>query len=120
MDSLASRLMLGTTLYRNQPGLVHKVAAEAGYALIAIVATVETVAAATFSALALAALPFSNKPFSHAAKWLNSSAFCLVWSVADLFFNLTMERLVADEPSARYFFNNGDLRRCPSAPLYAL
>lgn len=117
MDSLSSSLMLGATLYRNQPGRIHKAVAEVGYAFVAVVAAVETVAALTFSAIGLVAHPFSPTLFNHSVTWLNSSVFSLGWSITDLFLNLVLDPLVADEKSARYFLNNGTLQRCPTTPI---
>ena len=113
MNSFSSSLMLGTTLYRNQPGVTNKLIAQAGYALTAVVSAVETVTALAFSALSLVAYPFSSTPFEHSTKWLGSSAFSLGWSVADFILNLFVLELVADEKSARKILQSGNLMRIP-------
>ena len=113
MNSFSSSLMLGTTLYRNQPGVTNKLIAQAGYALTAAVSAVETVAALAFSALSLVAYPFSSTPFEHSTKWLSSSAFSLGWSVTDFILNLFILKLVADEKSARKILQSGNLMMLP-------
>jgi hypothetical protein len=113
MNSFSSSLMLGTTLYRNQPGISNKLIAQAGYALIVTISGVETTAALAFSALSLVAYPFSSTPFEHSTKWLDSSLFSFVWSIADFGLNPFVLKLVADEKSARYMVQNGDLMMIP-------
>jgi hypothetical protein len=117
MDSFSSRLMLDTTLYRNQPGIANKVIAQAGYALTALVSAAETAAALAFSALSLIAYPFSSKPFEYSTKWLGSSGFSLGWSATNFFLNLFVARLVADEKSARQILRSGDLMMIPPGAL---
>lgn len=111
INSLSSSLMLGTTLYRNQPGLSNKIIAQAGYALIALVAAVETVVALTFLALSLVA--YSPTSFEHSTQWLSSSVFSFGWSAADFFLNPFVIRLVADEKSARRILQSGDFMMVP-------
>lgn len=113
LNSISSGLMLGTTLYRNQPGIFNKLIAQAGYSLTALVSVVETVAAFAFTALSLLAYPFSSTPFEYTTKWLGSSAFSLGWSIADFFLNFFVFKLVADEKSARKILESGDLLMIP-------
>lgn len=117
LNSFSSSLMLGTTLYRNQPGVTNKVIAQAGYALTAVVASVETVAALVFTALSLAASPFSSTPFLLSMKWLSSSYFSLGWSAIDFFLNLFVLKLVADEKSARQILQSGNLTVIPHGAI---
>jgi hypothetical protein len=100
LHSLSSSLMFGTTLYRNQAGIVNKGVAQAGYALIAVVAVVETVVAAFFTTLCLVASPFNLAPFDRAGVWLLSSTFSIVWAGVDFVLNPFVVRLIADEGSA--------------------
>lgn len=118
LNSFSSSLMLGTTLYRNQPGVSNKIIAQAGYALIALVSTVETAAALAFSALSLLAYPFSSTPFELSVQWLGSSTFALGWSLTDFLLNLFVVRMVADEPSARQILHSGDLMRMPANAVF--
>jgi len=113
MNSFSSSLMLGTTLYRNQPGVSNKLMAQAGYALIAVVSTVEAAVALAFSALSLIVYPVSSTPFEHSIKWLYSSVFSLGWSVTDFVLNLCAFKLVADEKSARKILQSGNLMMIP-------
>lgn len=113
INSLSSGCMYITTQYRNQPGVFNKLIAQGGYALTAGVSAVETVAALAFSALSLVACPISSTPFQYSTQWLGSSSFSLGWSITDFALNLFVERLVADEKSARLILKSGDLMTIP-------
>ncbi len=119
MNSLSSSLMTGVTLYRNQAGFGNKVGAQAGYALVAAVAVVETVAAlvSSVAALVLSLAMFSSTPIAHTFKWVNSSAFCVGWSIGDFFLNPFVLVLAGDEKSARSIVESGDLMRLPHDAL---
>ena len=107
MDSLSSSLILGVTFYRNQSGIGNKCLAQAGYALTAAVAVVESVAALTFSTLALAYYPLSSVPFEKTVTWLKSSSFSMIWSATHFALNPFVKWLVADERSARQIVASG-------------
>lgn len=113
LNSFSSSLMLGTTLYRNQHGFSNKLIAQVGYALTALVAVIETIAASLFLGLSLLTLPFSSTPSKQALFWLGSSAFCIGWSITDFFLNPWVNVLVADQKSARQILNNGNLMEIP-------
>ncbi len=113
MNSFSSSLMLGTTLYRNQPGVSNKLIAQASYAFIAVMSAVETVAALALSALSLVAYPCSSTPFEHSTKWLGSCYFSLGWSAADFILNPFVVNLVADEKSVRQILQSGNLMMIP-------
>jgi hypothetical protein len=117
MNSLSSSLILGVTLYRNQPGVSNKCLAQVGYASTAAVATVESVAALTFCAGSLALYPVSSAPLQQSASWLSSSSFSIIWSATDFLLNPFVVRLVADEPSARQIANSGNLMRIPRGAI---
>ena len=117
MDSLSSGLILGTTLYRNSPGILNKCIAQVGYALIAVVSSIETVAALIFSAFCLLLHPVFPTPFDHCTKWLSSSGFSFAWSVANFALNLFTEVLVADERSARIMLKNRDPITIPEGAI---
>lgn len=118
MHSLSSSLMLGTTLHRNEEGVSNKLRAQVGYALIAVVAAVETVVALAFSALTLAMLPCSSgKPLMYSVVWLSSSVFSLGWSLINFCLNPFAHTLVADEKTAWRILQSGDLMRFPAGAL---
>lgn len=120
MDSLSSSLMLGTTLYRNQPGFSNKLVGQVGYALVALVSAVESCAALAFVILSLTVYSVYSAPAEHAVQWFISSSFSLGWSVVDFFFNPFVPILVADEGSALQMFLNRDLVRIPHNALLTL
>lgn len=113
MNSLSSSLILGVTLYRNQTGFSNKCKAQVGYASIAVVALVESVAASIFCACSLALYPFSSAPFQQSAKWLGSSSFCIAWSAIDFLLNPFIEKLVADEQSTLLMIKNRNIVMIP-------
>jgi hypothetical protein len=117
MNSLASSLILGVTLYRNQPGISNKCLAQVGYASTAAVATVESVAALTFCAGSLALYPLSSAPLEQSVNWLSSSSFSIVWSATDFLLNPFVSTLVADEQSARQIANSGNLMTIPQGAI---
>ena len=118
LNSLSSSLILGTTLYRNKGGISNKIIGQAGYALCAAVAVIETITALAFSILSLLIYPlFSTAPWEHSTKWLSSSAFTLVWSLADFLLNLFVVRLVADENSARQILASGNIMIIPPGAI---
>jgi hypothetical protein len=109
---MSGALIFGITISRNQ-GMGNRCLAQVGYALTALVAVVETIAA---SVLFLTALPttllisdLSDKMIT----WLDSSFFSMGWSVVDFFLNPFCKYLVADEVSAREIVNSGDLMHFP-------
>jgi hypothetical protein len=118
MNSLSSCLVLGVTLYRNQPGVSNKCLAQLGYAFATAVATVESVAALTFCAGSLALYPMSSIPLRQSISWLSSSSFSIVWSATDFFLNPVFEILVADERSAREMARRGNLMRFPRGAIF--
>lgn len=120
INSFSSGLMLGITLYRNQPGSASKAVAQVGYALTALASVVETTVALPFATLSLLAYPFSSIPFEYTSKWIASSAFSFGWSVVDLFLNPFMYNLVADEKSALHILQSGDLTMLPFGALLRL
>ncbi|MCP5506783.1 MAG: hypothetical protein H7A37_00560 [Chlamydiales bacterium] len=117
MNSLTSGLMLGVTLYRNQPGIGNKCVAQVGYALTTTVAAAESAAALTFSAASLALYPLSSAPLDNSVNWLSSSSFSIVWSATDFLLNPFVIKLVADEPSARQIASSGNLMRIPRGAI---
>lgn len=117
INSLSSALMLGTTLYRNQRGISNKLPAQAGYALIAIVALVETTVALIFAAASLPLCCYSSESFNRATTWLSSSAFSFGWSLVDFVMNLLVLKIVADEQSARKILQQGDLMFLPKGAI---
>lgn len=119
-NSFSSGLVLGATLYRNQQGVANKFVAQVGYALTAVIAAVETVAALAFSILSVAAYPFSSKPLANSMTWLSSSAFSLVWSAGYFCLNLFVKELVADEESMREMLDERDLTEIPSGAILEL
>lgn len=113
INSFASSLMLGATLYRNQPGVSNKLIVQAGYVFIAVAAAIETIAALFFLPASLIAYSDSSTPFKHATQWLSSSAFSFAWSITDFFLSPFVMRLVADEKSARQILQSGDFMMIP-------
>ena len=134
LDSLSAALMYGVTLYRNQAQYVVfggetnydtiKLAiAQVGYALIGVVAVVESAVALTFTVLeGLFRLVVKDIMPNRCPSWLQSSTFCIGWSVIDFFLNLPVRiAFPADERSAREMFRSGSLIECPkNAALYAI
>lgn len=106
--SLSSALMCGVTVYRNQPAAANKLLAEAGYAVTACVAVIETVAAGILCVGAYLITPLNPSLFDHTAAHLASSSFCIVWSIANLFLNLFADSgtMMADEHHARRAVKN--------------
>ncbi len=104
-DSLSSSLMTGVTLFKNRSsGII----AEAGYVLAFAVSIIETLAALICVPVSAMFYPLSDKPLNENIKWLQSAAFCVVWSLADIFMNLNplIGRLIADEAHARMAIRN--------------
>jgi len=101
--SLSSALMCGITVYRNQPGTVNKLLAEGAYALTTCAAAIETVVAGIFCVGAYLLTPLDPGLHDHAIAHLSSSGFCVVWSIANLYFNLVVKSgaLMADEQHVR-------------------
>lgn len=116
-NSLASSLMMGVVLYHNKPGLINKVEAEFGFILIFAVACIETVAATVLVNLCLLMAPCARSPLRNCSKWLSSSAFTMLWSLADIFLNVITIRMIADERSARRIAFSGRLMTIPSGAL---
>ena len=117
MNSLSSGLMLGVTLYRNQPGVRNKYLAQVGYATTVAIARVESVAALTFCVGSLALYPVSAAPLEKSISWLKSSSFCVVWSATDFLLNPFIVKLVADESSARKVAKSGDIMKIPKGAI---
>jgi hypothetical protein len=117
MNSFSSSLIFGTTLFRNQRGIANKVIAQAGYALIAVVAAVESVAALVFTVLSLIFSQCSCRYFpisyKRATTWLGSSALSLGWSLVDFCLNPCLKNLVADERSIRSMIRSRDIFTLP-------
>lgn len=113
INSLSSGLMLGVTLYRNQPGVGNKCLAQIGYASTAGVATVESVVALASCIGSMALYPISSVPFERSVTWFGSSFFSIAWSTADFVMNPLVQILVADEPSARRIAQNREFMRIP-------
>lgn len=102
IPSLSSPLMNGVTTWRNlHKNREIKIKAEVGYALIALIAVVESAIATLFCIASCLFLPFSSGPFKHNYQWLKSSAFCIVWSVASYFLNPFVNKLVEYEGEAK-------------------
>lgn len=117
VNSFSSALTLGTTLYRNRPGVTNLLVAQVVYPLIAAVALAEAVAALVFSTLSLLVYPISSFPFRLSVTYLDSSAFCLGWSITDFFLNPFLGRLIADEKSARQILQSGNLLAIPRGAI---
>ncbi|MBS0620852.1 MAG: hypothetical protein JSS61_05290 [Verrucomicrobia bacterium] len=117
VGSVSASLMLGITILRNQPGFSNKLAAQGGYAVIALASLVETVFAATATVFGLLIHGASPKPYQYAKQWVASSAFTLGWSVVDFFLNPFVQRLVADETSAREVLRSCNLMMIPSGAI---
>jgi hypothetical protein len=117
-NSFSSSLIFGTTVYRNQYGIFNKFIAQAGYALTAVVAAIETLAALAFSALTLIVYPFSSTPFERSITWLGSCVFSFGWSIIDFILNPFLIKLVADEESARLMLDQGDLLDTPDGAVF--
>src|SRR4029077_19871666 len=93
INSFSSSLMFGIRLYRNRGGIANRLIAQMGYALTAVIATIETVVACAFCALSLLVYPLSSMPFDHCAEWVSSSAFSIGWSMTDFILNLFIQPL---------------------------
>lgn len=106
-------MMLGVTLYRNQPGIDKTLLGGVGYALTAATAVVESATALVFSAASFAISPITQAPLKKSIKWLDSSSFCAVWATVDFMINPLVPRLVADEKSARWIASTGNLMSIP-------
>lgn len=117
-NSLSSSLMFGTTLYRNQSGVPPKILGQASYALVIVIAAVETIAASALSTLSFIVYPLSSTPFQRCTKWLDSSAFTVGWAIANSFFNLFVSKLIADEKSVRKMYKKGDLTGISTGAVY--
>ncbi|GAB4228860.1 MAG: hypothetical protein Tsb0021_06480 [Chlamydiales bacterium] len=108
-NSLSSAFMMGVTLYRNDEGVLNKIQAQLGYAIIFVSSFIETVAAAVFTGLLYPTLAFSDSLHSRCVEWLESSAFTVGWSFVDFILNPFADVLVADESSARRIFVDGNV-----------
>lgn len=80
------------------------ISTEIGLVLLTVTSAVETVA---YSALAIASLtlyPFTNKPCAFFAKRLQSSAFTIIWGLADaILYNPFFVNVMTNESFARYW-----------------
>lgn len=118
IKSLSSGLMFGIALYRNQPGISNKIIGQAGYALTAVVSIVEAVAALAFTALSAVVYPISSTFFKHSTTWLDSSAFCIGWSITNFFLSPIIVTLIADEKSARKNLERKNLLMVPKGAIF--
>lgn len=109
IDSFSSSLMLGTTCYRNQPGVCKKSFAQGVYPIITVVAAIETVAALIFCTLSLPLYPCSSSPLKESVIWLKSSSFTILWSFTDFFLNPFLHVLAANESQARALASSRDI-----------
>jgi hypothetical protein len=117
LKSYSSSLMHGTTLYRNQSGVINKIFAQAGYALISLAAAIETIAATIFCFISLVCFPFSSKPLEYGKKWIKSSAFSIGWSLIDFFLNPFAVKLVSEEKMARRVLKSGNIFQIPRSAM---
>lgn len=117
LNSFSSALMLGVTLYRNKPEVDNKFIAQGAYAVIAVIAAVETAAALAFTALSLTVNLISYASFTFSVKWLSSSSFALGWSLTVFLMNPLSHTLVADEKSARQILHTGNVWQIPPGAI---
>lgn len=117
LHSYSSSLMLGTTLFRNQSGIRNKLIAQAGYAMIAVIATAESVAALAACLFSIFISPCSIAPLKRHLCWLESSLFTIPWSVVDFLLNPFVLKLVANESSAHNMYKQCDLLNIPSGAI---
>jgi hypothetical protein len=103
LTSLSSGIILGTTLYRNnKPNLLKKCVAELGYAAAHLIALAESVVAIVSYAGSFALYPlFTNQTRANLEEWVWSSLFDINWALVYFILNPFVERLAADEPTAR-------------------
>lgn len=119
VQSLASNLMYSNTKMRNEGDEeVLRAISQVGYALILVIALVESAVALPFTLLSLITLPFTRAIFYESVSWLKSSSFTILWSVVDLVLNPFMDRLVADERSARIIYFSGNLFVVPQGAVF--
>lgn len=114
-DSLSTTLVVQTASYQNQDK-INKYLSQIAFAIIPMIALVETAAALTFTALSLIAYPCSSKPLEFSVKWLKSSSFAIIWSLVNFCINplskfLLCERLIVSEQEARQMLQNRQLIR---------
>jgi hypothetical protein len=118
LNSLSSGLMLGVTLFRNQNSFSAKLIAQGGYAVTALIAHIESLAALCFLALSIPLCLYSNKPFERAFVWVESSLFCLTWAVVDFILNPFVDPLIADEKNAFQIAKEGNFFKIPRGAIY--
>ncbi len=112
-NSLSSSLMTGINLYRNNPGLLNKAQAQVAFPIVTITAVVETIAASIFTILSALTLLFTNSYFTHSLTQLKSSSFTIIWSIVDFLINPFCHTVVADEESAKFIAQTGELFLMP-------
>jgi hypothetical protein len=116
-DSLSSAIIFDVTKYRNQPGCLNKCVAEGLYAGALIISTGETVIAVPLYLMTLPVFPFLPDLTHKSIRWVNSSAFCMTWSVFNLLMNPFKNILIADERSATQTFCNANFLTIPYEAL---
>lgn len=89
----------------NYPKHILKViATEVGLGVLATTAIIETIAYASLTFLSLCLFPVTDRPCKFFAHLLQSSAFTVIWSVADfLYYNLFYINILTQEKNARLF-----------------
>lgn len=110
LSTKSSAMMCDLTLYRNKIGFSHKLLAQVGYPIIALIALVETVFLAATSILL-----FCQSTSPAPMKKLKSSVFVIGWSMVAFCLNPFFLKLVPDEPNALFMFNrrfNKDGSKC--------
>jgi hypothetical protein len=125
-NSLSNTLMGLVTSWRTESPNPHRcvyysriipkiVVAEVAFALIAVIALVETVVSALWTAITTAFLCCNPSLFKNSAKWLQMSSFVSAWVIADLFFNFYPDELFSTPQEACEFVFPGSVAKKETA-----
>lgn len=128
-NSISSKLVSTITIYRNPQGKEEnwlrsserfyqlpsgkvRFTSKVAYSLMAITGLIETIVSGIFTAASIPLQLVSPHLHKKAMKWLESSAFSILWSIGNIYFN-EYPNLLTREESARNFVFRGDIDKGP-------
>lgn len=93
-NSLSAYLMETLVPWRNDGlTMTRQVIAELGFAVISVIATVETIASLFFTALTVPLSIIDQRPLNYSATWGRSATFATIWASTNLICNMLFPRL---------------------------
>ncbi len=85
-SSISAHLIETLVSWRNNEpkGIPKKITSEIGFALISVVATIETIISAIFTGLSTPLSLITEQPFKRSTKWAQSASFTVIWALTNL------------------------------------